>query len=449
MTQEGRSAAVVEIPRQVEDAQAQWGWVEPGAWTPRMLAALQNGVKGGMWFSLIDKVGAKKNLEAGFRKVKSNGGAAGVDHVTVTHFEEKLEENLSHLSTQVSTGSYRPQAIKRVYIDKTGSKERRPLGIPTVRDRVVQTALRSVMEPIFEKEFADSSYGFRPGRGCKDALRVVDAALKGGQSWVVDADIKRYFDSISHRRLMTEVSKRIADSRVLELVESFLKSQVMDGLQEWTPDQGTPQGAVISPLLANIYLNELDHEMTNAGFRMVRYADDLVVLCHTRIEAERALSLLVSWMSGAELTLHPEKTRMVDMTERGASFEFLGYRFARTKGKGRLARWPRDKSTHSFKQTIRLVTKRNNGYSLQGIVKQVNQIVRGWFEYFKHSCAVTFTPLDAWIRMRLRSILRRRSHRTGRGRGSDHQRWTNAYFAANGFFSMSEAVRRGSQSAMR
>jgi RNA-directed DNA polymerase len=287
-----------------------------------MLAALEQGVKGGVWFSLIDKVCAPANLFASYTKVAANGGAAGVDHVTIEDFTKRLLRNMEKLAEQLKDDTYRPQGVRRVHISKPGTQETRPLGIPTVRDRVVQGALRHVMEPIFERQFAEHSYGFRPGRGCKDALRRVDQLLKQGYHYVVDVDLKSYFDTIPHDKLLGEVRKHIADSRVLTLIEAFLKADVFDGIQQWTPESGAPQGAVLSPLLSNLYLNGLDHHMASHGYEMTRYADDLVIQCRTLKDAERALELVRSWTAQAGLTLHSTKTTIVDAEIEG--FEFLG-----------------------------------------------------------------------------------------------------------------------------
>src|SRR6266850_1178180 len=231
---EERPTAVPEA-KQVGEVQARWAWTEPAVWTERMLTALEVGVKGGIWFSLIDKVYKPGNLRAAFAQVKANQGAAGVDHQTIEMFEADLDTNLRKVSQQLADGSYRPQAVRRKWIAKPGSSEKRPLGIPTVRDRVVQTAMRNVLEPIFERTFAAQSYGFRPGRGCKDALRRVDQLLKEGNTWVVDADLKSYFDTIPHARLMARVGERVADGRVRELIESFLNQPILEELKEWTP----------------------------------------------------------------------------------------------------------------------------------------------------------------------------------------------------------------------
>jgi len=434
-------ASVPRGARQAGDIRARWAWVEPSVWTDRMLAALEDGVKGGKWFSLIDKVYSAGNLRSAFAKVKRNRGAAGVDHQTIAMFEARLEENLGHLAESLRAGTYRPQAIRRTYIPKPGGKERRPLGIPTVRDRVAQAAVRQVLEPIFERDFGEHSYGFRPGRGCKDALRRVNALLDAGYTWVVDADLKSYFDTIPHGPLMDRVAAKVSDGRVLGLIEAYLKAEVMGVLAAWEPDAGCPQGAVLSPLLSNIYLDELDHEMAQLGLEMVRYADDFVILCRSEAEAGEALQRVQRWTAQRGLTLHPEKTRIVDATPRGG-FDFLGYHFERGY------RWPRKKSLEKLKNTVRAKTRRRNGHSLDDIIGSVNATLRGWFGYFKHSHRTTFKPLDKWIRMRLRSILRHRRGLRGRGRGSDHQRWPNAFFAAHGLFSLVAAYRAARQPPM-
>lgn len=405
-----------------------------------MLTALENGVRGGKWHSLIDKAYARKNLEAAYRHVAANGGAAGVDHVTIDAFTQWLDENLEHLARTLREESYRPQAVKRVYIPKPGRTEKRPLGVPAIRDRVAQTALRNVMEPIFERDFAEHSYGFRPNRGCKDALRRVDALLKAGYTHVLDVDLKSYFDTIPHEPLMDLIRRKISDSRVLSLVALFLKQRIMDNLKAYEPEEGSPQGAVISPLLSNIYLDPLDHLMAERGFEMVRYADDLVVMCRSREEAEEALQRVDAWTKEARLVLHPEKTCVVTAEE---GFDFLGYHFKRGR------RWPRNKSLLKLKDTIRAKTKRNNGHSLEAIIADVNVTLKGWFEYFKHSGPSSMKSVDGWVRMRLRSILRHRRGLKGRGHGRDHQRWPNAYFVNHGLFSLKTARELARQSSLR
>jgi RNA-directed DNA polymerase len=439
---EKQPAAVPEAAKQAGEIRARWVWAEPEVWTERMLTALEAGVKGGKWFSLIDKVYAEKTLIRAFARVKANEGSPGIDRQTIEKFAKDLETNLRKLFLELQTGSYRPRAIKRVWIPKPGRTEKRPLGIPTIRDRVVQTALRMVLEPIFERDFGEHSYGFRPGRGCKDALRRVDALLKQGYTWVVDADLKSYFDSIPHRKLIGQMEEKIADGRVLELIEAYLKQEVMDTAQGWTPEEGTPQGAVISPLLSNIYLDPLDKLMSGQGIEMVRYADDFVILCRTPAEAEQALEKVKEWTAFADLTLHPDKTRIVEASQRGG-FDFLGYHFERGY------RRPGSKSLGKFKEQIRTKTKRTNGQSLEATIINLNRTLKGWFGYFKHSHQTTFAALDSWIRMRLRSILRKRQGRKGRGRGLDHNRWPNAYFAELGLFSLAAARAEAGQSSRR
>lgn len=439
---EAEAAAVPVEAKQAGETDDRWSWVEPSVWTPRMLTALAEGVKGGKWFSLIDKVSAPDNLAAAFTRVAANGGAAGVDHQTIAQYERQLSTNQEKLASHLQDGSYSPQEVRRVWIDKPGTKERRPLGIPTVRDRVAQTALRNVLEPIFERDFAAQSYGFRPQRGAKQALRRVDALLKAGYTWVVDADLKNYFDSIPPAPLLARVQEKVSDGRVIKLLQAYLEQGVMEGLVSWRPTTGTPQGAVISPLLSNIYLDPLDQLLAASGVELVRYADDFVVLCRTEAEARQALSWVQDWTVSNGLSLHPEKTRIVDATIRGG-FDFLGYHFERGY------KWPRAKSIKKMRDTIRHKTRRTNGQALTVIIKDVNQTLRGWFEYFKHSQKNTLERQDSWVRMRLRSILRKRQHRRGRGRGADHQRWPNAYFATQGLYSLVTAHALSCQSSQR
>jgi RNA-directed DNA polymerase len=429
--------------KQGREVAPSWGWTEASVWTERMLTALERGVKGGKWFSLMDKVGKMENLHSALQQVVRNKGGAGVDGQSCEAYLKASSTRLPRLQDKLNNGTYTPAPVKRVWIPKLGSKELRPLGIPTVEDRVAQTALRNVIEPIFEHIFAEHSYGFRPGRGAKDALRRVEQLLKAGYVWVVDADLKGYFDNIPQDKLMDAVGEQIADGAVLDLIWRMLRQGVMESGKGWQPTaMGTPQGAVISPLLANIYLNPLDHLMARRGKEMVRYADDFVILCQSQQEAQEVLEQLRHWTQAAGLTLHPAKTRIVEASQRGG-FDFLGDHFERGH------RWPRQKSKDKFREAIRQKTRRLTPDSMSQIVENVNRTLRGWFEYFQHSVANIFEPEDRWVRQRLRTILRKRHKLQGRARGRDHQRWPNAYFAQLGLISLALARAQASHAPDR
>ena len=409
-------------------------------WTPKMLEALAKGVKGGKWFSLIDKVYRPKTLKAAWGLVKGNKGAAGVDGQSVAKFGQNEELYLAELSEALKNGSYKPAAVRRVDIPKEKGKTR-PLGIPTVKDRIVQTAVRMAIEPIFESEFLDMSYGFRPGRGAKDALREVDMLVKSGHTHVVDADLQSYFDSIPQDRLMNRVKEKISDGRLLTILESWLQQEVMTENARWTPTKGTPQGAVISPLLANIYLHPLDRLITESGYRMVRYADDFVILCKSTEEAEKALKLVQAWVAENGLTLHPDKTHVGDCMKPGEGFEFLGYRFEAGR------RYVRKKSLKKLRDRVRQLTPRLGGQSLERTIEQLNRVLKGWFEYFKHARKGTFKREDGMIRRRLRAQLLRNEKKRGFGKTLyTHMKWTNAFFAEKGLFTMQGAYIKAIQS---
>jgi RNA-directed DNA polymerase len=414
-------------------------FVPASIWTEAMLAALQRGVRGGKWHSLIDKVYRLETLELGWAQVEKNAGAAGVDRMSVERFAQGRDRYLAELAQALRDGSYRPLPVRRVYIPK--GKKQRPLGIPAVKDRVVQAALKLVIEPIFEHEFEPRSYGFRQGLGCKDALREVDRHLKAGYFWVVDADLQSYFDAIPHDPLLAKVGSRIGDGHVMALIQGFLKQDIMEDMKQWTPISGSPQGAVISPLLANAYLHELDVEMRKAGLVMVRYADDAVVLCRSRGEAEAALARMRAWVSANGLTLHPDKTHVGDCRVEGQGFEFLGYRFEAGQ------RWVRKKSLMALRDKVRARTPRNRGQSIECVIASLNPILKGWYGYFKQAHRFTFSSIDGFIRRRLRAMLRKQQHRPGQGRCfNDHKRWPNAFFAGLGLFTMSQAHQLARQS---
>jgi RNA-directed DNA polymerase len=400
-----------------------------------MVSALENGVKGGRWYSLMDKVCAPDTLEAAWNKVRVNDGAAGVDGQSLERFAAQEELYLTELATALREGSYRPQPVKRVDIPK-GDGKTRPLGIPTVKDRIVQTAVKFVLEPIFEATFCPTSYGFRPGLGCRDALREVAQLIEEGHTFVVDADLQSYFDTIPHERLMQRVEERISDGRILGLLRNWLAQDILRDTERWTPTEGTPQGAVISPLLANIYLHPLDQWMAARGYRMVRYADDFVVLCKSREEAEAALAEVGAFVKDNGLRLHPDKTHIGDCRNPGEGFDFLGYRFEAGR------RLVRKKSLTRLKDRIRVKTRRTRGDSLACIIVDLNRTLRGWFGYFKHAHPRTFIVLDKFVRRRLRSLLRKQEKRPGHGRcHADHQRWPNAFFAQAGLLALDTAWR--------
>jgi RNA-directed DNA polymerase len=391
---------------------------------------LENKVKGGKWHTLYDKVMSKRNLSVSAMKVVDKNGAAGVDRQTVAVFADPHKEEIERLHSQLKDESYRPLPVRRAEIPKPGSNEKRALGIPTVRDRVVQTALVHVLEPIFDHTFHERSFGFRHGRGCHDALRCVEALLTDGYVYVVDADLKSYFDTIPKDRLLELVKQKVSDSAVLQLVKKYLDQEIVSELSTWTPEAGVPQGAVLSPMLSNVYLNPLDHMMSVKGFQMVRYADDFVILCRTQSEAEAALSEIRVWVEASGLCLHPEKTHIVDSREK--SFAFLGYSF-----RGRL-RFPRAKSHAKVVARIREMTPRKSGESLECIISRINRSLRGWFNYFRHCFWNVFEGYDSMVRRRLRRLLLKRN-RTNPKRLPRTHRWPNSFFTSQGLYSLSEA----------
>ena len=413
-------------------------WAHHVVWTIRMLATLlEHKVRGGKWHTLFDKVLSQLNLFCAAAKVLGKKAAAGIDRQTVDDFAEHEREELQHLHEQLRDGTYQPSPVRRTWIPKPGSSEKRPLGIPTVRDRVVQTALVHVIEPILDATFHERSFGFRHGVGCHHALRCVDELLAEGHVYVVDADLKGYFDTIPKDRLQEIVQQSISDHRVLGLVKQFLDQGIIEDLRTWKPEAGVPQGAVLSPVLANAYLNPLDHRMSKIGFQMVRYADDFVILCRTHDEAEAALEEVRTWVVEHGLTLHPEKTHIVDSRQK--SFSFLGYSF-----RGKL-RFPREKSHEKFVSRIRELTPRKSGDSLETVIQLINCSVQGWFNYFRHCHWSIFRPYDEMIRRRLRRLLLKR-HRQNSQHQPRNQRWPNAYFTERGLMNLNTAHMRFVQS---
>ena len=399
---------------------------------------LENRVRGGKWHALIDKVYAPLNLFTASRKVTGKRKAAGVDGQSCEAFEEHLLVETRRLSEEIRTGSYRPNAVRRVHIPKPGRpNETRPLGIPTVRDRVVQRAIVNVIEPILDHQFHERSFGFRHGRGAHDALRIVEQKLQAGCVYVVDADLKGYFDTIPKDRLLALVQEHISDSRMLHLIKMFLDQNILEELREWTPVAGVPQGAVLSPVMSNLYLNPLDHQMADSGFEMVRYADDFVVLCRSQSEAESALQVITAWVETAGLTLHPTKTKIVD--SRVESFAFLGYSFRGDQI------YPRRESLAKMKTRIKELTPRKRPGSIDRIAAELTSVLRGWFGYFRHCRWTIFKALDAKIRSRLRQLLLQRHRNNPQGLPRT-QRWPNDFFAKAGLYSLRDAHFRFDQS---
>jgi RNA-directed DNA polymerase len=392
---------------------------------------------GGKWFSLYDKVIAPANLRAAWERInhrvmgKKRQQGAGVDGMTVAGFESRAEAELQKLGEQLRADRYTASPVRRHYIPKPGSTKLRPLGLPTVRDRVVQEACRSMIEPIFEAELLDNSHGFRPEKSVETACVQVERNVLAGKEWVVDLDIEKCYDSIPHEPLVERVARRISDGKVLDLIRSFLKSGVMEEMKVRHETTGTPQGGIISPVLANIFLHDLDVAMEIRGVVWVRYADDVVVLCRSREEAEQALGLIGQVLDGMGLRLSLEKTRIVHLDE---GFDFLGWHYQGQK------RWPRKKSVDKLRVKLRALTRRTRPGSLQLIWAELTPIQRGWFNFFRAGNVQSqFHALDGWLRRRLRSLLRKRTKRRGISPcGNDHQRWLNSYFDAHGFFSFQD-----------
>jgi RNA-directed DNA polymerase len=416
----------------IELLRLRWRWVEASIWTDSMLTALENGVKGRKWFSLYDKVYAEKTLQTAWLKVRRNKGAAGVDKISISRFERHAGKYLEEIRKELIEGTYKPLDVKRVHIPKEPGKTR-PLGIPAVIDRIAQAAVKLLLEPIFENIFLPMSYGFRPERGAKDALREVDLTIKEGYTWVVDADLQSYFDTIPHDKLKTKIECHVSDGKVLKLISQWLEQGIMEDGKRWIPTQGTPQGGVLSPVLANLYLHDLDVKITKANFKMVRYADDFVILTRSREEAESALQLVREWVKENGLILHPDKTHIGDCMQEGQGFDFLGYRFEGG------TKWIRRKSIQKFRDAIRQKTSRLRNGSIGDIIADVNKTLKGWYQYFKHVTKWGLQTFDSFVRRRLRAVLLKRVKKGGLGRSLKiHMKWPNKFFAKHGIFTMEQ-----------
>lgn len=367
---------------------------------PGQLPPSRNGKKV-RWHSLYDKVIRPSNLLDAYQKVRRNKGAGGIDKMTLEKFAEQAEEYLAFAQEKLQQKRYRARPVRRVYIPKPNGKKR-PLGIPIILDRIVQQALLNWLGPIYEATFSDVSYGFRKGRSALDAIETVKGYLDRGYRYTVEVDIEKYFDSVDHKLLMRKLEEEVTDSSVLNLIKDFLQAGVMEQGQWSATDEGTPQGGVISPLLANVYLNSFDHLMANKGYKLVRYADDFVILCGTEEEAEQAMQQAMGYLEGElRLRINKEKSRIIDF--RRESFEFLGYLFY-----GRFLR-PKEGKIAQLKDEIRRLTRRQQPVALQQIVDRLNMTLRGWAQYFclGHIRALT-ERLDEWIRHRLRAFVNKR-----------------------------------------
>jgi RNA-directed DNA polymerase len=347
--------------------------------------------------SLVDKVYSRKNLKLAWERVRANQGAGGTDGVTIGEFEAELDANLDRLHRELREKTYRPQAVRRLEIPKRGAPGKtRPLGIPSVYDRVCQQALVNRLEPIFEKVFDPSSFGYRKGRKTADALAKIWREVEAGNEWIVDADLKDYFGSVDHEKLMALLGKQIADSGVLKLIQQMLKAGYEAKGQRFETPRGTPQGGVISPLLSNILLTPFDKEMRQKGYRLTRWADDWVVTCRTRAEAEHALARAERILETLGVTLNREKTRIVHIAH---GFEFLGFKIQRGKARLKLTRdriksklnrqnlyaIPTQKSVDRFKDQIRALTMRRIPLRLGELIETINPIIRGWGNYYCRS----------------------------------------------------------------
>jgi RNA-directed DNA polymerase len=351
--------------------------------------------------SLIDKVYDGKNLYRAWRKVRANKGAHGLDRVTIQMFESDLETHLREIQRKLMEHRFEPHPVRRVYIPKPADpKKRRPLGIPVVDDRVVQQAIVQVVEPLFDDEMSSRSYGFRKGRKAHDAIATLIQDVKEGFRVVVDADIASFYDSLDHEVVMSRVRARIADGRVLDLIEAFLKAGISENNVITVPTEGTPQGGVISPWLSNLVLDDLDKALESRGWRHVRYADDFVVLCRSREESEDALAYVKEVLGGLKLSLHETKTRISDFQE---GFEFLGFHLCNQRI------GVRAKSLERFKDRVRTVTRRQQGRNVEAVLEELNPVIRGWVNYVGVAeVTILCRSLDSWIRMRIRAFKTKR-----------------------------------------
>ena len=418
----------------------------------RRLWAAAKRSPGRRFHALLDRIYRRDVLEEAWKRVRANRGAAGVDRETLADVEAYgVERMLDELQAQLRAGTYRPAPVRRQTIPKADGGER-GLGIPTVRDRVAQQATKLVLEPIFEAGFLPSSYGYRPKRSATEALERIRLGFIRGYAWVVEFDIRSYFDSIEQERLLRLVEQRISDRRVVKLVRQWLKAGVLENGRTRETVTGTPQGGVISPLLANIYLHELDRRWIEQGIgELVRYADDGVVLCKTQAEAEAALGLVRSVLAELGLELHAEKTRKVELQEGREGFDFLGCHFhARVSGRQLergvrryyLHRWPSQRSMKRVRQRVHDLTgrDRNGVKDVRVLIRDINPVLRGWGTYFRTgNAAAKFVQIDTYVWRRLHRFLVKRQGRNLRP--GQAERWTSAWLYSQGLYRLRGTIR--------
>ena len=399
---------------------------------PRRLADWINPTGATKVHALIDKVYKRKNLEIAWDRVEANGGSGGVDGQSLEAFGQQLDSELNRLQTELKEEAYQPQPVRQVQIPKAGKPgEFRTLGIPTIYDRVCQQALLNRLEPIFEPVFDDANFGYRRGRSTKNALRKVWKEIESGREWIVDADLKDFFGSVDHEKLLTLVAQRVADGRVLCLIKAMLKAGSYGQGRFFPSERGTPQGGVVSPLLSNILLTPFDREMRRRGYQLTRYADDWAITCKSVAEARAAVAAALRILKQLGVVLHPQKTRIVHVQH---GFEFLGYKIKRGKAlrlpaskirsqarSGALYAFPREKSICRFKDQVRQRTKRRVSLHTRELIAELNPVLRGWGEYYKRAhVRKLFHQLDGWVRRRIWS------HRFKRWRNGGWKQLPNA-----------------------
>src|SRR5215469_13521835 len=388
---------------------------------PRRLADWLNPTGARKVHSLVDKVYQRKNVEKAWEKVKANRGTGGVDGQNLQDFAVQLDQQLERLQSELKGDTYQPQPVRQVQIPKAGKpREFRTLGIPTIYDRVCQQALLNRLEPIFEPVFDEANFGYRRGRSTKDAMRKVWREIQSGREWIVDADLKNFFGSVDHEKLLTLVAQRIADGRVLRLIRAMLKTGSYGKGQLFPSERGTPEGGVVSPLLSNILLTPFDREMRRKGYQLTRWADDWVITCKSAAEARAVVAVARKVLEQLGVQLHPHKTRIVHVQH---GFEFLGYKIKRGQGRlrllphqirsdikaGALYAYPREKSIRRFMDQVRARTRRSIPLKTQELIAELNPLLRGWGEYYKRThVRKLFHRLDGWIVRRLWSHRYRR-----------------------------------------